>query len=358
MRRELNGLLVAALFVTSWAWAQTNTPATETTAPFYLLRLERAQYLQSVCLLLDANGQYHLERHNPQKVRVFEGTLNADELRDIIRIVSRDQLFRLEQKQIPDLMLKSDSDQVMLEIHRPGSWQELFFSDSASREPFRDAMDPLLKWLDAVNKRKVRELSEEAGRNNCLPPSKPEFARRNNGQPQQSVADAPTPANVPPQPAYTLQMFDNRMVNYQTQVTCLLISTSGAYHLVKQSKSYSRGMSSAVLDGTLAPPEMASLRTLLDTPDLVNEPEEKQEVEVIFTGDSYFTRLAIPRAGKVQKIAAWKSYRIINHTMTRSVEDHGTRLLAPLREWLKININEKSAIPTATPPNPRCSPGG
>ncbi len=359
MRRAQSVLLVFGIFVSSWAQTQSNAQGTETAASVYLLRLERARFLQSVCVLLSGNGQYHLERHTLQKVRVFEGSLDADELRSVVHILSGDRLFNLEQKQIPDLMLKSDNDQVMLEIHRPGSWQQLVFPDSASREPFRDAMDPLLKWFEAVNKRKMHELSEEAGRNNCLPPSKPEFTQRRETQSQQPVTSTPPSANVPPPlPTYALQMFDNRMVNYQTQVSCLLVATSGAYHLVKQSKSYNKGLSNMVLDGTLNPPELASLRAILDAPDLVNQPEEKQEVEVIFATDSYFTRLTIPRSGKVQKIAAWKSYRIINHTLTRSIEDHGTKLLAPLREWLKVNINEKAAVPTATPPNPRCSPGG
>lgn len=355
MRSVLGVLLLFGIFGTPWARAQTSTHDTESAASIYLLRLERASYLQSVCVLLNRNGQYHLERHTPEKVRVFEGNLDAEELRDIIRILSGDRLFNLEQKGIPDMMLKSDNDQVMLEIHRPGFWQELSFPDSASREPFRDAMDPLLKWFDTLNKRKKHQLSEEAGRNNCLPPSKPQFAKRSNGQ-AEPVPGVPPPTNVPPPPTYTLQMFDNRMVNYAAQATCLLVSTTGTYHLVKQSKRYSRGMNSAVLDGTLNAAELASLRALLDAPDLVNQPAEKQEHELIFTGDSYFTRLAIPRGVTVQKIAAWKSYRIINNTLSRDVEDHGTKLLAPLHEWLKANINENNAIGVPTPSNPRCNP--
>jgi len=74
------------------------------------LRLERARYLQSVCVLMNAEGQYHLERHTPQKVRVFEGSLRADELRGVVHILSGDLLFKLEQKQVPDLMLKADDE--------------------------------------------------------------------------------------------------------------------------------------------------------------------------------------------------------------------------------------------------------
>jgi hypothetical protein len=356
MRCALGVLLLFGIFVTPRTRAQTSTQDTESAASIYLLRLERASYLQSVCVLLNRNGQYHLERHTPEKVRVFEENLDAEELRDIIRILSGDRLFNLKQKQIPDMMLKSDNDQVMLEIHRPGFWQELSFPDSASREPFRDAMDPLLKWFDTLNKRKKHQLSEEAGRNNCLPPSKPQFAKRSNGQ-AESEPSVPPPTNVPTVPTYILQMYDNRVVNFRTEVACLLVSTTGAYHLVKQSKGYSRGMNSAVLDGTLNAAELASLRALLDAPDLINQPAEKQDHELIFTVNSYFTRLAIPRGGTVQKIAAWKSYRIINNTLSRDVEDHETKLLAPLREWLKANINENNAIVVPTPSNPRCSPG-
>jgi len=356
MRRAHSVLLVVGLCVPRLAHAQ----ATETGPSTYLLRLERARYLESVCVLLSGNGQYHLERHNPQKIRIFEGSLHADELQNIVHIVSGDRLFNLEQKQIPDLMLKADNDQVTLEIHRPGSWQQLIFPDSASREPFRDAIDPLLKWLDAVNKRKVPELSEEVGRNNCLPSNKLEFSQRRADSPEQPVTSPLPAASVPStrQETYVLQMFDNRVVNYRTEATCLLVSTTGAYHLVKQSKSYDRGLTSTVLDGTLGPMGLASLLALLDAPDLINQPEEKPGQEVILTSDSYFTRLAIPRGGKMQQIAAWKSYRIINHTLSRSVEDHGTKLVAPLREWLKANIDEKSAITTPNPPNPRCNPGG
>ena len=340
------------MFLTS-AHAQTSSPAS-----VYLLRLERARSLQSVCVLLDSAGQYHLERHTLQKVRVFEGILDPVELRGVVHILSGDLLFDLQQNQIPDFMLKSDDDRVTLDIHRPSQWQQLSFPDSASREPFREAMNPLLQWFEALNKKKMSKFSEEAGRNNCLPPSKPEFAQRKESQPPQPATSTPQAANAPaPPPNYTLQMFDQRLGSSRFQATCILISSTGAYHLVKQSQGSGNSLTSAVLDGTLAPAELASLRSLLDAPDLVNQPDEPQEFEPIFMGGNYVTRLSIPRGAKVQKIAAWKSYRIVNQIMTRSVEEHGTKLLAPLREWLKSTLDEHKAVPTPNPSNPRCNPG-
>jgi hypothetical protein len=353
MTRLAMVLLVVAVFAARLAQAQ-GGEATDPSATAYLLRLQRASYRQSVCLLLSGDGHYHVERHTPQKVRVFEGNLDAGEFRGVVHILSDDRLYELEQKQIPDLMLKSDNDQVMLDIHRPNSWQLLTFPDSASREPFRDTLDPLLKWFDEVNKRKMRELSEEAGRNNCMPPRRPEFARREEPA-QEAAASKPAAADVSPLANYTLQIFDDRVVKDKVEATCLLVSASGAYHLVKESKRI-RGLSSTVLDGKLDPAQVASLRGILDAPGIWNEPEAEKGVEVIFTGDSYFTRLAIPRGGKVQRIAAWKSYRIVNRVMSNSKEEHGTKLLAPLREWLKANIDENKAAPSLAPPNPQCSP--
>jgi hypothetical protein len=358
-------LLIFGLLIAQRIHAQTSTPATQDEASASLLRLERASHLQSVCVLLNANGQYHLERHTTQKVRVFEGSITSNELRDIIRIVSDDQLYDLEQKQIPDLMMKADDEHLVLDIHRPGAWQQLLFPDSASREPFRETVGPLVQWLDRVNKRKMHELSEEAGRNNCLPPSKAEFAQRrpvvpSTTQPKESASNAPAPAPAisPVQETYTLQMYDNRLEGYRMEASCLLVSNSGKYHLVKQSRTYNKDIDTVVLDGTIAPPEQVALRAILDAPEMVNAPEDKEKGEVIMTGGSYLTDLSIPRGAKTQKVPAWRAYRIINHTMTRSVDEHGTMLLAPLRQWIQATINEKNAVPTANPPNPRCLPNG
>jgi hypothetical protein len=332
-----------------------------------LLRLERAHVLESTCVLLSANGHYHLERHVPRKVRVFEGHLDDTELREIVRIISGDLLFRLQQKQIPDLMLKSDDEKVILQIHRPEEWQHLFFPDSKSREPFHEAMEPLLKWLDSVNKRKSREFSEEAARNNCLPPGSNEFAKRPPHRTDESRTIQPgndpmTSLETPAEPhvSYTLLMYETRMFNYQPQVTCLVISATGEYHMVTQSKTNDndKGMENAVLDGILAPPQLSALRSILDAPEFIRQPEEQHVGEIMMTSDGYFTRLYIPRGQITQNFAAWKSYRIVNQIMSRSVEDHGTKTLAPFREWMDRNIDRKKANPVAIPPNPRCIPGG
>jgi hypothetical protein len=365
MRRVKAFLLILGLYAARGALAQNGGQVPEP-AVSYVLRLERrAGHLESVCVLLNTNGRYHLERHQPRKVRVFEGGVDSGELRNIIHLVSEDPLYHAEQKDVPDLMMKADDDWVTLAVQRSGFWQKLSFPDSVSREPFQDAMVPLLTWLESINKRRLHEISEEAGRNNCLPPSKTELSQRSSIPPTSAeinlpTHDAPAVDDPPPQSIYTLQMFETRRINYQPEVTCLLVSASGDYHVVKQTRVSKKGAASwgnSFLDGTLTPAQLSSLHAVLNAPELVNQPEEEPEGELIMASNSSYSRLKIPRNGKTQKIEAWKSYRIVDQVLSSSVEDHGTIALAPLQEWLKVNIDENRAIPRSIPPNPRCKPG-
>ncbi|HWZ81766.1 MAG TPA: hypothetical protein VNW47_04035 [Terriglobales bacterium] len=362
MWRSIFFLLAFASSLSVPANAQDFTSGTASGST-YLLRLERAHYLDSVCVLLKSDGQYHLERHSPSKVRIYEGAAEGGDLREIVSIVSGDPLLSLEQKQVPDMMLTADDDRLSLEIYRSGASQKLHFRDSASRVPFRDALDPLLNWVDLINKRKNSELSEEQGRNNCLPPSTTKFASRTATRPQNvqrahnaNVAHVEIDSLDSPREPYTLLMFEKRMFAYEPHVSCLLVSPSGSFHLVTQSKTYKKGLQNAVLDGKLQPSQLATLQAILDSPDVANQPDENRDGEILMTSDGYETRLFIPRGPATQKLAAWKSYRLVNQVMSTEVEDHGAKTLAPIRDWLKNNINDKVAAATPVPANPRCLP--
>ena len=316
-----------------------------------------------VCVLLQTDGQYHLERHTIDKVHVREGRITAAELKDLVHALDSDAFSQLDQKQIPNLMLKSDADRIMLDVHRLRGWQQLSFPDSASREPFRAVMDPLLKWFVSLGRRKARKMSEEAGRNNCLPPSGTEFARRDAPrfkQPSPATAGtASAPPEVPAaaQSSFTLLMFEDRQVSFEPEVRCLLISPGGAFHLVRQSRTWKNGLRNFVLDGQLSPPQLETLRAILNHPALAGDHDDLPAGDIIMTPDGFYTRLFIPRGLATQKLASWKSYRITNQVLSRDVEEHGLREMEPLRRWLKDNIDEKAAIQVPVPANPRCTPG-
>ncbi len=177
-----NPILIAfcgLIFAVGSVWAQAPSMPLEKKDAGYLLRLERVRYQQGVCVLLWGDGRYHLELHSPENVRIFEGTLDSGETRSLVGIVSGDQLYRLDQSQIENPFLPTGDDRVIVSVLRSGDkWQILYFPDAPSREPYRTSLNPLLDWLDRMEKRKGRKLSEEQGRNNCRPLVNPELTSR------------------------------------------------------------------------------------------------------------------------------------------------------------------------------------
>ena len=107
------------------------------------------------------------------------------------------------------------------------------------------------------------------------------------------VATAPiggtTPSVTAPGPqgvvaggkAYVLRMFDSVFVKGTIEMSCTLVTPSGAYHLVKQSRDYgSQKVRSQVLNGTFDETQVAALRQLLDAPELRNPPSGPRPSEL------------------------------------------------------------------------------
>jgi hypothetical protein len=354
--------------------AQLGAPPQPTNDVAFLLRLERVRSGLDVCVIVRGNGQYHLERHLPDKARIFEGNLDADETRQLIRIVSTDQLYRLTQSQISDPMLRSGFDQVVLSVLRPSNiWQRLAFPDSQSREPYHESLTPLLDWLDKLQKRKEPELPEETARNNCLPPRNPELSvRTRNGQ--NSLMNEPertrTPATATTPQAgtsaqeslaikksYLLKMLELRSRSNMAEVSCIVISASGKYHFVKQTdEPNSTKVRSAVLDGVLNETQTATLGQILDAPELRSTSSEKPPPVFMgpISGEGIHVSFSFSREGTLYKNEAWRSLQVVGRTITANLQEHGMKALVPLQEWMKINIDQSKATSSANPPNSRC----
>lgn len=140
----------------------------------YLLQLERLQNGHFACVLVQSDGQYHLELRLPEKTGFFEGTLPPDDLRGLVRILSDDKLLHLQQSDIHSIFSENGRDLLRLAIFRPGSArQDLTFPSPGFA--FTGTVGPLLQWFDRLEKRKGRKLSEDEGRNNCAIPGEKEI---------------------------------------------------------------------------------------------------------------------------------------------------------------------------------------
>jgi hypothetical protein len=359
-------------------WAQEMAPSTEDGGASYLLRLERYRHREDVCVLLRGDGQYHMERHTYDTAKIFEGTIGAEELRDLVQMVSTDQLSQLRQEQIMDPMVKSDDDQLWVSVLRPiNRWQGLVFVDSASREPFRESLTPLLEWLDRMQKRKGHELSRETGENHCQPPGDLELTRRQGNESKTQSNYAPhTSASVAGSASqlavtggseapdskkdYILRMLDTDLSGGSIEDFCLLVFPTRSYHFVKQSRAGGK-VHSSVLDGVLPDDQLLALRNLLDAPELKNSPGKSSDspegTRFILRGNSSLktTWLSFPKGSTVQTFSGWQFYGALG-SITQGSQIRGMKELAPLRQWLKENLNQSKAVPAQNPPNAKCNP--
>ncbi len=261
-------------------------------------------------------------------------------------------LFRLQQADIRTPLVTSGLDELFVSILRVRTWQNIRFPGVESREPYREALDPLLKWFEEIQKSKGRELSEESARNNCLPPGEIQLKTRTDQKsPPANGEQAPTSLN------YIVRIFAKHFADGKAEDTCVIVFTSGAYHKVHRSQKLgSKEVKTAALDGSLPQDNVHSLREILDVSELKNRPPEDPPRGLIREGT--VTHLSIPRGGKTQEVTVWKYFDAIGIGAARmpGVDDHGTKLLKPLNNWLKTNLHEEKESPSSDPPNPQCLP--
>jgi hypothetical protein len=120
----------------------------------YLARLQRIHDGKDVCILVQTNGRYHMERKAEARSAVAEDTLPTSDLVELGKLVNQEKLREISQQDVPFLMSSDSLDFFSLGVFRVSGWQNLRFNTSESRQPYHDLLDPLLKWLSAVEKRK------------------------------------------------------------------------------------------------------------------------------------------------------------------------------------------------------------
>jgi hypothetical protein len=156
-----------------------NTAGSALAAYPYLLHLETMNFDQQVCVLLQRDGEFHLEEEKGDHTKVFEGSLSDGELLEIKKLIDDDQLRILTQKQIVPPSANILMDELHVDVFRGDHWQDLFFLDVSSRKPFDRSIAPLVRWLEGLHKEPHRELSEDEGKNDCQLPKRIVLRSRN-----------------------------------------------------------------------------------------------------------------------------------------------------------------------------------
>lgn len=270
----------------------------------YILRLEHTTPESHVCVLLQKTGFFHLESDYDDSTKVSEGTLTAGGLRKIERDLESGSLEMLSQKQIAEPLIRR-RDFLHLNISRADHWQELTFFSAESQEPYRESLQPLVRWLDDLHKLPHKELSEDAGKNNCLAPGKIALKKREDEAAHESTEVRANPALAPPTQAPVakpdptpalLRVSSLGVRSHIVRETCVLVIANGFYRAEERNqKEGSKAIETKVTGGQFAPGETSQLQQLLNDPVIAGIRHRKT------------SRLALPMTGEMLNLQIYKA---------------------------------------------------
>jgi hypothetical protein len=322
-------------------------------AQSYLLRIEHQNREMHSCALAQNTGAFHLETDDGRRIRVIEGTLSAEQLLGLRRDLNNSALATLSQEQIEEPIVHDVRDLLQLDIFRQDRWQNLLFQSADSQEPFKRWLQPLVRWLDRLCGLPHHELSEDAGKNNCLPPKKIALKKRSARQPQQQ-ADAsaylkPSIAMVPPAPdppaSAVLRLVYVKVGFGTARQKCVLFADDGKYRFEDQTQRSKRtGLNTRVVQGRINQQQMLELRTMLDQQSLreIRHHEPPGGIEVRMMGD--MLHLWIARDSGFQEIVLSTNQRQTGYFYTGDAAfSAGDPLLKFVAEHVESNTTMSSA---------------
>lgn len=284
----------------------------------YLLRMEHTSLQSHECVLLQKTGFFHLEVDGDDSTRVFEGTLSGRELGRLQNDLQNPQLKALSQKQIEEPLIRKP-EFLALNISRDGNGQQLVFRSAESQEPYWKSLQPVVQWLNNLHKQPHKELSEYAGKTNCLAPGKIALKKRTGQVPDARAAAAgnqtgplgsPDPTAPKPEPPSTLLQLSSLSVkSHVTRQACVLIVANGFYRAEEQQqKEGSKRVETRVTGGRLAPDEFSELQRVLDDPAIARIHHRKTSRAVIpMSGE--MLNLQIYRASSVQDVVLSSTFK-------------------------------------------------
>jgi hypothetical protein len=276
----------------------------------YLLRLERETSGAHVCVLLRKDGLFHRESDVGDSTKVVEGSLSAEGLRQIQRDLQDSKLEGLSQKQIEEPLIHS-RDVLHVNISRDDHWQELTFYSAESQEPYRQSLAPLVRWLNELHKLPHKELSEDAGKNNCLAPGEIVLKKRGDVAPVESASGnrnaAIAPQAPPPVPKREpaealLRVFSMSAKSDVVRQGCVLITADGTYRAEERAqKVASKRVQTKITGGKITPDEIEQLQQTIDASPLAKIRHRKTS-HLVLPMSGEMLNLQIYRPSGVQEL--------------------------------------------------------
>ena len=340
----------------------------------YLARMEHQTREEDVCMLVQKDGRYHLERTAMGRARVFEGTLPSSAVTELEPLLTAGHLAELLQNQIESAPAGGDIDQVMLTISRAKGWQTLTFASAKARKPFKEDIDPILKWLDR-NKQQPTP-TPDATTNRCVPQqgaqvaggkpsaSNPYIMRivveryelKGGGTAMSSVSAA---KGTTGQNIGGMTNTDAMDVNsYRITRTCAIVYDSGRYREERNVRESGIVTKSEVYRDTIDKAQLTELRQMLDNPKLAALPNNVGPG--FFAREGEVTTLGVPRDKSVQGVvvatfAPRPASADLREAAYSALSEH-SGLMKPIRKWLKENVEDHKSDMLKDVPANNCAP--
>lgn len=358
--------VLAGLAVWGQTAASDNTP---------LMRIERQIRVEDTCMLVRNDGQFHLERVvlGLGKTRIFEGNLPADSFSQLQQMLNADELKQLSQSQIKMDLVNEDLDHLLLAVNRANSWQSLNFPTSKSRKPFKNSLDPLVKWLER-NMQQQNPLPPETALTRCMPPSENATkAATPAGVPGLEPATAASTAQAAKNP-YLLTIVEDHFfadttttavgfrqenVSHKAERTCVIVYQSGRYRLEKSRQEADAAIKTDVYHDTLGADQIKELRQLLDAPNLVKLQHQRADVGMTVK-EGEIVSVVIPRGAATQRLSFASYFGI--RTQEAGLRDNlhagvdaELPTIKPVRSWLKANVEGRKPSIEKNVPSTACA---
>lgn len=307
------------------------------------MRMERALPTEDTCVLVRGDGHYHVERLRAnEKVEIFEDVLSPSDFRTLEETLATSVLTGLSQDNIADPLINLHRDEVVLSTYRTGHWQSLRFPSADSRKPYEQTLHPLLEFLDSMKSTKHSLLREDSARNNCNPPVPLELRTRTT-----ELA-----------PNFVLRATMTRFNGHELDSSCVVVYPKGKYHYEQETQRIgSADAKVKVFEGHVGPEELGGLTGILDDPALKTRPNDSS-AGVTMATEGEMAALTIPREGHVQQLDFRKYFSTLRSGSGGMpiIEDNGVKVLRPLQQWIKTNVERgASGSQGSLLPN-RCKP--
>jgi hypothetical protein len=307
-----------------------------------LLRMERVQRGEAVCVLVQDNGSYRLEKMFRAKTEIYTGTLDAPRTEQLGTLLANERLQKLSQEEIHQPLITDTIDNIQLAIWRKRGWQELSFFAPESRKPHKETIDALLHWFHDLQKQHPGATQVEDPPTRCMPPSTNHLIQR--------VVTPDTLKSEPVAGDQAPYLFRLRSSHYyrEAESTCTIVFADGSFHWESSHQAYGGKREDSVADGQLLPQAVDELRKILNSSDLQRGPTNPGLEKVPPFREGTFTVLSIPRENQVQNLFLSTAFNTLgNPKEVGGLSNMGYRvadeeLLEPLRKWMKKNTDTHS----------------